>query len=865
MHRRPRGPGKLQNTCGNSVSWGETGGEPGRRRIYFLSPASKPDLSSDFFARRRPCPNRWVRGMLGTGLSACVPHFSRIEPMELFQRTIHPFNCDFLSRDPSGRFLNRTGTIGVHIEHDRHGVWRLHCTSRRVWRRHRSYAGLSFKPSRDLDPLVPRTSLELTDEGSLSFAVGDAAPLLESLPGKGIGLGGTAWTAWLRRTPEMKFYGMGEKSNGLEKSNAVHTFWNVDDCFVHCGESIRRKHFDPDYISIPYVIVKRGEEYAGILIDSSFRSVIGISDPRGQGRHFMNGQWLGEPSFFCGAEDGAVSLFFLYGPSLPELTRKFAALTGTMERPPLWSLGYHQCRWGYKSSKDLRALTRAVRRHRIPADGLWLDIEYMENFKLFTFDKKHFADPPKEIGAIREQGFHVVPIIDPGIKVEEGYACYERFRDQGLLCKNRAGGDFIGLVWPHKTVFPDFTLDRCRKAWASEVAGPARQGIDGCWIDMNDPNTGDITDQDMLFENGRQPHNAYHNEYALLMAKATRRGFLEAAPDRRPFVLSRSGFTGSQKYAAHWNGDNYSNYENLKGSIATTLNLSLSGIPFNGPDVGGFGGDCTEQLLIDWVKAGFLFPFFRIHTCEHTRRQEPWAYSRGALRIIRSYLRLRYKFLPYLYNCFLAAAEHGDPVLRPLFYEFEDTKTELIDDQFLVGPSLMQAPFVEEGRRSRSVYLPRGRWLDWRSGSWRSGGRRITVRKAETNTPLFFREGACIPLQRGVAVTNRKNLFEVDLLCAGRGRGESTYGYEADDGESYAYRRGETSRYRITFSATGSGRGAVRIDEECAAAGVCSFSICTPTRLEGMTLYVNGAKKRLSPSKAGPDRTGMPCALWFWK
>jgi alpha-glucosidase len=478
-------------------------------------------------------------------------------------------------------------------------------------------------------------------------------------------------------------------------------------------------------------------------------------------------------------------------------------LIGPAPLPPLWSLGYHQCRWGYRGAADLARLADRFERHRFPADGLWLDIDYMDGFRVFTIDARHLPQPAATVAALKKRGFRVVPILDPGIKRESGYAVYDSGRMAGAFCLNPTGKNFTGLVWPGQTVFPDFSLPEGRHWWAAHARRFFALGFEGAWLDMNEPATGSVDCRDMRFDHGRSGHDAYHNAYAQLMARATRRAMLAARPNQRPFLLSRAGNTGSQRYCAHWTGDNFSSYRHLYRSLGLQLNLSISGISFNGSDVGGFGDDCTEALLIDWFKAAFLMPFLRNHATRDSRDQEPWAYSDGALEIIRRFVRLRYTLLPYLYNLFIGQEEIGEAILRPLFYDFDDDpKRSLsgIDDQFMVGPAIMQAPFVSRTLTRREVVLPGGKWLRADSGRWVPGGSRLSVRRHRDTTPLFLREGSLIPFQPGERTTNCCDLNHIGLFCCLPidFRGSAKLRYRADDGISLDYRRGRRTIVEVT-------------------------------------------------------------------
>jgi alpha-glucosidase len=326
---------------------------------------------------------------------------------------------------------------------------------------------------------------------------------------------------------------------------------------------------------------------------------------------------------------------------------------------------------------------------------------------------------------------------------------------------------------------------------------------------MNDPAVGKIELEEMRFDNARKAHSTYHNQYALGMSQASHAGFLAARPKERPFLLARSGFISTSRYAAVWTGDNHSNRHHLRKSIEVSVNLALSGIPFNGPDVPGFGSDATADLAEDWYKAGFLFPFFRNHSIKGCRRQEPWQFGPQTLGIVRHYIQLRYKLLPYLYNLFIRQETTGEAILRPLFYDFANTprvNLDKIDDQFLVGPAIMQAPLLGKDDKSRKVVLPTANWFDAQNGKWLRGNRTITVPRGQNSTPLYVREGNLIPMRPGTPTSNDTNLADVELhifVRPGR-RGEYSCEYAFDDGLSFDYRKGKRTEIRFTARAKGS-------------------------------------------------------------
>jgi len=714
----------------------------------------------------------------------------------LFNKYLHPANFAFARRIEGERILSdeaafelRTAALGqdiYHIEIRNSAVWSRDDRTEQFCA---DFAAGSQERS--------MTRLEISTQAGLALFSHRGRPWLHAAGAHWFGTSGPAWLFRFERTPHMRFYGLGEKHVPFERSKRAYTFWNVDVWADHPAERVVQGDYDPDYISIPYLIIKQDNTYLGLLMDCPHAGMISVADDADLSGFLQAGSPY-PPSILIGAEDGIPSLYVIFGPSLAELTRKFQRLIGTTPLPPLWALGYHQSRWGYGGDADLLRLAEQFQAHAFPADGLWLDIDAMDGYRVFMFDRRRMPRPAETAAKLAKRGFRIVPIIDPGILREPGYEVYDSGRQGRLFCLNPSGNEFIGMVWPGLSVFPDFSLPETRRWWAAYARRFLELGFGGAWIDMNDPSTGPVDCHGMRFDRGRAEHGAYHNQYALLMARATREGFKAANPDRRPFLLSRSGCTGSQRYAAHWTGDNFSSYRHLQRSIGKSLNLGLSGIPFNGPDVGGFGGDCGEDLLIDWVKAACLFPFLRNHAVRGSRDQEPWAYSREALRIMRRFVRLRYTLLPYLYNLFVEQELSGEAILRPLFYDFADSKALALgelDDQFMVGPFLMQAPFLTEWQQTRRVTLPAGRWLRADTGHWCEGGRRMIVKRDRRTSPLFVREGGLIAFQPGPRRDNRSNLNDIGLLCcvSRRFSGAAHCLYRADDGLSMDYTRGERS------------------------------------------------------------------------
>ncbi len=708
-----------------------------------------------------------------------------------FTKIRHPANFNFDAKPPTSHSIQPIGGDAFRIQITREGDWVNPSQAELA----ESLSGLA----------THRVAFDT--EGTLRVETAAGHLVLSGKRKETFGTCGDAWMLQFHHSPSLQFYGLGEHSSPeIEKTGQRVKFWNTDLWGDFALHDIRNAHPNPMYVAIPWLVVKRGNDYIGILINHPGAVFMDLAS------NFIwtktNQVDIARASFFVGAPDGNPDVFIIVGPTLPELTRKLQTLVGRTPRPPLWALGHHQCRWGYAGPADLSHLDAEFTEHEVPTDGLWLDIDYMERYKVFTFDPELWGSRKrvaKLLAQLGRNGRRVVPILDPGVKVESGYEVHDGGLKSGVFCLNPAGRPYVGFVWPGQTYFPDFSRPDVRAWWAAHVKSFAELGVAGAWLDMNDPSVGAVELEDMLFDQGSQPHESYHNQYALGMAKASREGFLAANPDTRPFLLARSAFISSSRYTALWTGDNVSNWHHLKGSVALTLNLAMSGVPFNGPDVAGFGADTTPALAIAWYKAGFLFPFFRNHSMLNTRKQEPWALGANATRIISHYIRLRYKLLPYLYQLFIAQEKTGEAILRPLFYGYADTSRlplGLIGDQFLIGSDLLQAPVLSEGAVARKVVLPgKSRWFSAQDGNWQVGGSWVETRGTSVETPLYVREGALVPMQVGERTNARNDCGDIELHCFLRcdTDGEHSLEYEFDDGESFGYRKG--LRTRLTLRA----------------------------------------------------------------
>jgi alpha-glucosidase len=470
-----------------------------------------------------------------------------------------------------------------------------------------------------------------------------------------------------------------------------------------------------------------------------------------------------------------------------------------MGRPPLWALGHHQCRYHDYNQKEILSIGEQYRDRQIPCDVLWLDIGYMDGYRVFTWDPTKFPDVPAMAATMAENRFRLVTIVDPGVKVESGYRVFEEGRKRNLFCKTEAGQIYIGQVWPGRSAFPDFSRPEAREWWGELNAEHVGSGISGIWNDMNEPATGDVEPFAMRFDRdgANHPHDRFHNQYALLMAMSTYAGLRKANPDLRPFILSRAGSAGIQRYAAQWLGDNASDWDHLRMSLPMAMAMGISGQPFIGADIPGFCSKPTPELAVRWMQYGAMTPFCRCHNQKGEYDQYPWSFGPGVEAQSRAALELRYRLLPYIYSAFIQASEAGDPVQRPLVYDFQfDRHARETEDAYLLGEALLVAPVLGPGQTARHVYLPRGTWVDWHTDKAHAGGQFVTVEAPLERIPMFARGGYVIPALTAPPLSTMGYYpEELELhFIVPDGDGEWVSELHEDDGATNAFRKGQFLR-----------------------------------------------------------------------
>ena len=501
-----------------------------------------------------------------------------------------------------------------------------------------------------------------------------------------------------RREEGERYFGCGERTSGLDKTGSYQVFWNVDPPAGHTAS------FNNIYSSVPFTLSLVNGRAHGLFFDNTHRVEFDLAKASVDRAYY-------------GAEGGNVVYYVFCGPRPRDVLDRYTELTGRTPMPPLWSLGYQQCRYSYETADELREIARNFRERDIPCDTLYLDIDYMNGYRVFTWNRERFPEPEKLIAELREGGFNVVTIVDPGVKVDESYPVYREGRKKDLYCKTSEGEEYHNVVWPGICAFPDFTNPETRDWWGENHRALLDAGVAGIWCDMNEPSLfvprQSTMPNTVVHPGGGNPvlHGQIHNAYGSLMARSTREGMLKLRPDERPFIITRAGYAGLQRHALQWTGDNSSWWEHVWMSMPQLMNMGLSGVAWAGVDVGGFFDDCDGELLARFTEFGVFQPFCRNHTIKGSRNQEPWAFGEPYESVCREMIKLRQRLLPYFYTLFEECHRTGAPIVRPLLFEYpDDEATYATDDEFLVGDALLVAPITRPGIEHRHVYLPRGTW-----------------------------------------------------------------------------------------------------------------------------------------------------------
>jgi len=621
----------------------------------------------------------------------------------------------------------------------------------------------------------------------ITFSDAAGTVYLADEPSLPMGWNGKRVHIWKKMPAEENYYGLGDKAGPMNRRNRSFTNWNTD-------EFGWQESTDPLYKTIPFFIgLRKGAAY-GVFFDNAYRSVFDFGKES-------------QDFFSFGAEGGELNYYFIAGPEPKKIIEEYTAMTGRSPLPPLWTLGYQQSRYSYYPESRAREIVKTLRDKKIPADAIYFDIDYQQGNAPFTINREYFPTFEKMLSDFRAQGMHTILITDLHIKKNpnHGYAPYDSGMKNDIFVKNPDGSVYVGTVWPGDSVFPDFTLTRAREWWGGLYKDFVGMGAAGFWNDMNEPALFLRADKTMPLETIHRlddgtslDHRAIHNVFGMQNVRATYEGLRKLQPEERPFVLTRAAYSGAQRYAATWTGDNSSTWNHLNMSTPMLMSMGISGFPLIGDDIGGFAGSPTADLLTRWFEVGALNPIFRDHTAKGTADQEPWVHGPEHEAIRRKYIELRYKLMPYLYTGIEESTRTGLPLMRPVFLEYPEASEFYGDNRdFLFGRDFFVAPVTTDMVDAEEISLPPGEWYDFWTNVRLTSKEKITLHPRLDEMPLYVRAGAIVPMQPVVQSTDEKPNGPLELrvyLPASVSSGDCHGTLYQDDGHTFAYQKGEILR-----------------------------------------------------------------------
>ncbi len=567
------------------------------------------------------------------------------------------------------------------------------------------------------------------------------------------------------------FFGLGDKSGNLNLRGRKFQNWNTDAYSFSWDQ-------DPLYRAIPFYIgLKEGNAY-GIFFDNTYRSYFDF----GYEDHTKTSFW---------ADGGELKYYYIHGPHMMDVVKRYSSLTGSHKLPPKWAIGYHQCRWSYYPEAKVKEVAQGFRDHKIPCDAIYLDIDYMDGYRCFTWNKKYFPDPKKMIKELAGIGMKTVVMIDPGIKVDDNYWVFKEGKENNFFCRRSDDYFMEGQVWPGRCQFPDFTNPKVREWWGGLYKDLIEMGVSGFWNDMNEPavfGSGSFpNDVRHNFDGYPGSHRKAHNIYGMQMVRATYDGLKKIRGNKRPFTITRAGYSGVQRYACVWTGDNVACWEHLKIGNIQCQRMSVSGVSFVGTDIGGFSGEPDGELFTRWIQLGVFSPFMRGHSAGDTIERQPWSFGEPFTSICRKFIELRYILMPYIYSVFWEHHRYGFPIIRPLIMmEQTNPGTYFRQDEFTFGDKILVCPVLEQGQISRIVYLPKGLWFNYWTNEVINGEDEFHIKASLATMPLFIKAGSVIPEYPVMQYVEERPTDEVKLKTYYANYEVNSFMFE-DHGDTFAY------------------------------------------------------------------------------
>ncbi|OLZ66133.1 glycosyl hydrolase [Streptomyces sp. IMTB 2501] len=612
--------------------------------------------------------------------------------------------------------------------------------------------------------VAERVTVTVSRHGAVQVCTPGGVTLRRDLPPRWWEPAGGGTARWMQRSEvaaDARFFGLGGRASGPRLRDGTYRLWNTDP-----GRAFGPGD-DPLYLTMPVQLVVADAGTHLVFHDTTWDGTVVLREgEEGAGSgHDRVGR--------CEVRmDGGPLRCWVMVGTPARVLHIWASLTGAPALPPAWALGHHHARWGFGSEQEVRRIVAGYQRHGLPLDAVHLDIDHYDDHQVFTVDRERFPKLPQLAEELRRDGIRLVSIVDPAVRATPGNAVYDSGTAVDAFVRDFSGRTVRGVVWAGESAFPDFTRAGVRKWWGGLYEERLGQGFAGFWHDMNEPTSFNAFGEPTLPRSARHAlegrggdHREAHNVYALCMARAGYEGLRELAPERRPFLFSRSGWAGLQRYGGTWSGDVATGWPGLRASLALVLGLGLCGVPYSGPDVGGFDGSPSPELYLRWFQLGAYLPLFRTHASLRAGRREPWEFGAEVLEHARVALLERRRLLPYLMTLAHLARRTGAPYVRPVWWGApEDRALRNCEDTFLLGEGLLVAPVLDPGAGRRAVQLPRGRWYDAATEEAHEGPAQVLVDAPLSRIPVFARAGAVIP------VRGADGGIELEVWAPARGR-----------------------------------------------------------------------------------------------
>ncbi|MET7435321.1 MULTISPECIES: glycoside hydrolase family 31 protein [Streptomyces] len=638
--------------------------------------------------------------------------------------------------------------------------------------------------------VAERATVVVSRHGAVEVCTPGGVMLRRDLPPRWwepVGGGAARWRQRSEVAADARFFGLGGRAGGPRLRDGRYRLWNTDP-----GRAFGPGD-DPLYLTMPVQLVVADAGTHLVFHDTTWDGTVVL-------REGEEGAGSGhDRAGYCEVRmDGGPLRCWVMVGTPARVLHTWASLTGAPALPPAWALGHHHARWGFGSEQEVRRIVAGYQERGLPLDAVHLDIDHYDDHQVFTVDQERFPKLPVLAEELRRDGIRLVSIVDPAVRAEPGSAVYESGAAVDAFVRDAQGRTVRGVAWAGESVFPDFTDARARAWWGGLYEERLEQGFAGFWHDMNEPTSFSAFGEPTLPRSARHAlegrggdHREGHNVYALCMAQAAYEGLRELAPEERPFLFSRSGWAGLQRYGGTWSGDVATGWPGLRASLSLVLGLGLCGVPYSGPDVGGFDGSPSPELYLRWFQLGAYLPLFRTHASLRAGRREPWEFGAEVLEHARVALLERRRLLPYFLTLAHLARRTGAPYVRPLWWGApEDRALRACEDTFLLGDGLLVAPVLDPGVRRRAVRLPRGRWYDTVTEEVHEGPGQVLVDAPLSRIPVLARAGAVLP------VRGADGGLELEVWAPARGRtGAGLVVADAGDGwgepeiERYVARR----------------------------------------------------------------------------